>query len=242
LLSKPILSFSVIPHALNYGFHLFITGLGGFGVQRITYFFLEFFAGSKAVGLYAAANALPSLFANIPQQFATVLYSHVANSPDEGKNVQLTLLVVKILVIMSLFFIVPVILFAEPISLLLFGRKFSGIGNSMIILSIGMTLSGLGSVIFNLLAGSALHKYGSYMTLINFVSVCLFSLVLVPRLGLEGAAFSQLIAMFLSFLFMGTVFCVIFRVKPYQLFVFSRHEIRLVASILMKMWHYENKQ
>jgi O-antigen/teichoic acid export membrane protein len=234
LLSRPRLSYLVIPQAIKYGFHLFITGVGGFGVQRITYFFLEFFTGSKAVGLFAVANTLPALFANIPQQIATVLYSHVANSPDKKKNIQLTLLVIKVLAIVSLFFLAPVVLFAEPISFLLFGREFSGIGKSMIILSIGMALSGLGSVIFNLLAGSALHKYGSYMTLISLFFVCLFSVVLIPRLGLEGAAFSHLIAMCLSFLFIGTVFCVVFRVKPYRLFVFSVREIELVVSNLTK--------
>ncbi len=234
LIKNPVVNIDVLPRALKYGFHLFWVGIGGFGVQRITYFFLEFFSGTKAVGLFTAANTLPGLFANIPQQIATVLYSHVSSSLNEEKNIQLTLLIIKIMLFVSLIFLAPVILYAEDISLLLFGSAFADIGNSMIILSIGMSFSGLSSIIFNLLAGSALQKYGSYMTLINLSLISVFSLIFIPRFGFEGAAFSHLAVMFLSFLFIVIVFCMLFNIKLYKLFVFSRHEIDLISSYLKK--------
>jgi len=213
LIIRPKIKYSVMHKAFGYGFHLFLVGISGFGVQRITYFLIDFFYNTKIVGLYTAANSIPTLFLNLPQQLSTVLYSYVSSSTKEKKSLKLTSQVIAIILLTSGIFLLPIILFTEKITIFLFGENFIGIEKAMIILSVGTIFSGLSSVLFNYMAGTALHKYGSYMTFVNLACISLSSIILIPRFGLNGAAFSYLITMVFSFTYI--TFC--FMEKYYYL-------------------------
>jgi len=220
---------AVIGHCFRYGLHLFTTGIGGFVVQRVNYFLLEWFSGSRAVGLFAAANSLPALFANLPQQLATVLYSHVAKSgPEQGGR--LALVVVKVLAIVCVVLLIPVFIWRDLIASTLFGPEFAGIGPAMVILSAGMALAGLGSIIFNALAAVGLARYGSYTTYSSVVLVTVLGAALIPRMGIKGAAWAQVCASVATLAFVTVVFCRTSRVNGRTLLSLSRSELRLVLD------------
>jgi O-antigen/teichoic acid export membrane protein len=191
----------VITDSLGRGMHLFLTGLGSFGAQRLSYFLLEAYAGVRAVGLYTAAATVPSLFANVPQQVATVLYSHVAGRRGDESRVESVIAVVQLLTIVAVVVLVPVVAFADEIALLLFGAEFAGIGAALVLLSIAMAFAGIASVIFNAMAGEGMHRYGSYLTLLTLVAVACLGWWWIPRHGLEGAAAAQLVAGLLGLVF-----------------------------------------
>jgi O-antigen/teichoic acid export membrane protein len=197
----------VITDSLGRGMHLFVSGLGSFGVQRVSYFLLDAYAGARAVGLYAAAATVPSLFANVPQQIATVLYSHVAGRRGDEPRVEPVVAVVQLLAIVAAVVLVPVAAFADEIVLLLFGEEFAGIGAALVLLSIAMAFAGLASVIFNAMAGEGMHRYGSYLTLLTLVIVAGLGWWWIPDHGLEGAAAAQLTAGLLGLAFMVAAYC-----------------------------------
>ncbi len=228
----------VVWTCLRYGFHLFVTGLGGFGVQRINYFMLEAFSGFRAVGLYAAANAVPSLFANLPQQLATVLYAYASSSENTALSTRLTVVVFQVLAGLCLSAIIPLVLFAERIVHLLFGPAYAGIGGSLVMLSFAMSFIGLGGVLFNALAGRGLHKFGSYLTFMNLVLISVLAYFFIPRWGLKGAVLAHLVTAFISLLFMVTVFCRISGLSFRNLIVIPRPMIRV---ILKRGWRADMK-
>jgi O-antigen/teichoic acid export membrane protein len=197
----------VIIECVSRGVHLFLTGIGSFGVQRLSYFLLEVYSGARAVGLYAAAATVPSLFANLPQQVATVLYSHTAATRAEEGRADIVAAVLQIMLFSGVVVLLPIVVFSEDIVRLLFGSEFAGIGNAMVVLSLAMGCAGLAGVVFNALAGSGMHRYGSYLTGLTLFAVAGLGWLWIPVHGLEGAAAAHLVAAGLGFTFILMAYC-----------------------------------
>jgi O-antigen/teichoic acid export membrane protein len=219
----------VLGRCFRYGFHLFTTGLGGFGAQRINFFLLEWLSGSRAVGLFAAANSIPALFSNLPQQLATVLYSHVSRSGAEEGG-RLTLAVVKVLAMTCVLLFIPVLIWRDELAKLLFGTEFAGIGVTMVVLSGAMALAGLTGVIVNALAGIGQPKYGSYMTYLSLTLIATLGAWLTAWRGLEGAALAQFVAAAIVLVCMATVFCRKAGIRGSALFSISAADVRLLFA------------
>lgn len=224
---------AIIAHCYRYASHLFFVGIGTFGARRINFFLLEFFLGLRAVGLFAAANSIPSIFANLPQQLSTVLYAHVANASGQDYGVRLTVLVFKILTVFCVLAIIPIAVFVDPVVRLLFGPEFDSIGNTMVVLTVGMAITGLASLLFNSLAGSGYPKYGSYMTFISLGMVSVLAYLWIPMAGIEGAAWAHLTTASANLIFIAAVFCRKFNVAPALFWSFSETELALLRSTIL---------
>lgn len=203
---------SIIIECIARGVHLFVTGIGSFGVQRLSYFLLEVYSGTRAVGLYAAAATVPSLFANVPQQVATVLYSHTAARRDDEGRVGVVAAVVQVMFFAGAVVLLPIVFFSEDIVRLLFGSEFAGIGSAMVLLSLAMGCGGLAGAVFNALAGGGMHRYGSYLTGLTLVAVAGFGWLWIPVHGVEGAAAAHLVAAGLGLAFILMAYCRVERV------------------------------
>jgi O-antigen/teichoic acid export membrane protein len=221
----------IIAECMSRGVHLFLTGIGSFGVQRLSYFLLEVYSGARAVGLYAAAATLPSLFANVPQQVATVLYSHTAARRAGEGRVEVVAAVVQIMLIAGAVVLLPIVLFSEDIVRLLFGSQFAGIGNALVVLSLAMGCGGVAGVVFNALAGGGMHRYGSYLTGLTLVAVAGFGWLWIPIHGLEGAAAAHLVAAGLGLTFILIAYC---RVERVKLATFLKVSPRVWRSLLAR--------
>lgn len=226
----------IVRTCLGYGSHLFVTGLGGFAVQRINYVVLERVSGLAAVGRYTAASTLPSIFANLPQQLATVLYSHVAADKNSDRSSRLTVATFALLAAVCAVAIVFVGIWAEPIVEVLFGQSYAGIGPSLVILSVGTCCLGLASVLFNALAGRGEQRIGSYLTLVNVVCIAVLSYIMIPRWGLAGAATAYALTAAVNLACVAVVFCRLTRVRlsdfavvPWQMFRDIQRSRRIIV-------------
>ena len=191
----------VLKICIAKGKHFFIVGLGGFGTQRLNYFLLEQLSGIRSVGLFAAASTLPSFIGMIPQQVATVAYSHVATSGKEKSPLKIVKSIIQVLFI-GLFLTVTLLAFyADSLVVLVFGDEFSSIGDTMVVLCLAVGLSGIGSVCVNALSGFGMPQVGTYMTMISIPCLLIFGVILIPVYGLLGAALSLMITSLVTLTF-----------------------------------------
>jgi len=225
----------IITKCFQHGYHLFIAGIGGFGAQRINYYILESLVGMRAVGLFVAAGTIPTLFANLPQQLGTVIYSHVANSESNDQGTKVTLKVFKVVALLSAFCMLPVAVFSKEIVTVFFGKEFSDIHRVLVILSIGMTFIGLSGILYNALAGIGLHKFGSRMAFVNIFLISALAFLLVPTLGVEGAALAQMVAAFVNLLYMLWIYSRQFRLSIKSLLFLSKAEWSLLLRPFAKI-------
>lgn len=216
---------AVLAEGARQGRHLFAIGLGGFGVQRIGYLLLERFSGVRTVGLFAAASALPVLFSNLPQQLATVLYTHVSASGAE-RGARLAATVFQMMAALGLLLLVPLYVLRETIAVTFFGVEFAGIGDAMAILSAGMLMTGLNGLLFNALAGTGSARVGGWLTALTLGVMIALGCVLIPPFGLLGAAWAQFGSAALSLVVVAVLFCRRLAVPARVLIVPARDEWR----------------
>lgn len=186
---------------LDKGKHFLLTGLGGFGAQRLNYFLIEYFTGVRSVGLFTAAFMLPSFISMIPQQVATVAYSHVAAGGDQKSPLRVVKPIIQSLFLGIITAVLIIMQVSDRLVFLIFGPEFAGIGDSMVILCLATGLGGLASICVNALAGFGRPQAGTYMTIISIPCLLFAGAILIPVLGILGAAIAMLITSIVSLTF-----------------------------------------
>ena len=219
----------IVLESFKRGFYLFIAGVSGFLQQRIIYFLLSQFLSAKSVGLYTIASTIPNLFANVPQQIATVLYANSSKSQttlDNKINASILIFMLQAVSLLSVFFSIFIWPFSELIIVTIFGDEYAGVGSIFVILIFGAGAMGVVTLIFNTLAGIGLHKEFSYVSIGCTLLICLFSYLGISYLGLLGAAISQSIVSIIACL--------------WGLRLFSHHyEVELVDLIKSPFYHWK---
>jgi O-antigen/teichoic acid export membrane protein len=221
--------------SLKLGSNLYFTGLGGFGIQRINFFILQYFYGVKSVGLYSVVNTLPTFFENLPQQFSTLLYSFISNSKNAEYSIGLSSTVFRITLYISILVSLPLFLFADQIVLLLFGPAYSEISLALIILLSGMVFSGLSGLLINYLAGEGKAKYGTYVTIIVLLVISASGFFLIPEFDYKGAALARTIAGISGFVYVVLTYLNHTKEKLVDIFIIKSEDIKRVKTMYHKI-------
>lgn len=223
---------TMIRQSYRVGYSMFFAGLGGFGLQRINYYVLNTFAGSRAVGLFTVASTIPAIYENLPQQLSSIAYTYTSGDLEENYRRKMAIGMIKGVLYLMLLLSLPAIIFPEYIIRIIFGEEFAGTGLTMLVLVFGALLSGISGILFNMLAGIGKPGYGMYLTIINLGATFAASIVLVQYYGLMGAAFARLIATILSVLFIGFYFLRHYKLRFIELLWINRSEIFQLKKLI----------
>lgn len=185
---------AVIKENVRNGVAYFFTGMGGFWSQRLNILLIEIYTNVHVVGLYTVALAFPNLIANIPNQVALILYPYVSGLDEKTNKKEFTSLVVKASLMLTLLIALPLLFFGDYLILLVYGDKFVGLQLPLTFLLFAMIFEGIGSLIFNYFAGIGKPIYGSYQFLVSIGFLLIFGIILIPSMGIVGAAISKMIA------------------------------------------------
>lgn len=176
---------------------IFLSTIAVVAFGRIDVFMLSSLKGSTEVGLYGAAVQLNNFFPLIIGTIASVMLPWVSKLKTRK---ELTTYVRKSTVglLIICFLLIPILLFSEPIIHLVFGDKFSA--------SIGVFRLIFPAYLFNLATmGMALVFFAvnkpKIITLVNYTQLLLLILVdvvLIPKIGMYGAATGFLVAQFVG--------------------------------------------
>lgn len=235
--------YSIIKKGYSFGFSLFFTGLGGFGLQRINFYVLDFFSGSKMVGLFTVASAIPAIYENIPQQMSTIAYTYTSGEMEDDYRKKIATGIVKGVFYCMIVGILPIAIFPEAIVKLIFGEAFAGIGFTMIVLCVSAILLGISGILFNMLAGIGKSGYGTSLTIINLSITLVSSILMVQYFGIEGAAYARLLAAFVSLTFIGYYFSRHYKISVGEMLIIKKEEIlwlrNSIKSLTFKRYNGE---
>jgi O-antigen/teichoic acid export membrane protein len=71
---------------------------------------------------------------------------------------------------------------------IVFGKDFMGASRALILLLPGISIFSVSNIICNYMAGIGKIQYNIYSSFISFLFTMAFNLILVPRIGIDGAA------------------------------------------------------
>ena len=149
-----------------------------------------------ATGLYAAAVKLSEAWVSIPWIIGASLYPALVNAFKEDSerfsNRITQTYILQISVAMAI--VVPVVLLAKPVTLFIFGEAYAASAVALQLHIGSLLFIFLGSVANRWLIIEGIQKYWMINSVIGAISNILLNLILIPAMGINGAALATLLS------------------------------------------------
>ena len=223
---------------LGYGARIFLVPILLLILYRIDSFFLGYYVGASAVGVYSVALSFAELLLFIPESTGTILFPKLALAEPESVNNKFSL-ILRVSVMLTagmagLFFIT--IKYLLPF---VYGNAY--------LASVRLTYV----LLPGLVAMSGYYLFSSYFQAIGkpgFVAITLFvilaekillSYLLIPRLDLLGAAIATTVAYFTSFVVFLFAFQKRARFNMREMLVLKQSDINFIRNSLNNMFDFQ---
>lgn len=173
----------------TFGFNVYLGALFAVGFSQLTGVLISYYGiDNSGVGFYSLAISISVPLSFIPNILATIYYKDFSKEKKINKKLLVITVLLSGILLISLWFVVP------PFVSLFYGAKFQSVASLNLIVSTGVLAHGLGDF-FNRFLGA--HGQGSALRnsafLVGIVTMAL-NLVLIPRYGTEGAAYTRLVS------------------------------------------------
>jgi len=172
----------------SYGFHVYIGAAFSTGVASLTPVIVSYFGFNNAgVGFYALAAALANPLSFIPNTIATTNYKEFASHSRIPKKLTMITIGLTLFSLIALWVLVP------PFINFFYGKKFESVIFINFVVSIGVAFYGIADY-FNRFLGA--HGFGKLLRNTSFITgsfILVFNFVLIPRMGVNGAALTRLL-------------------------------------------------
>lgn len=188
----------IVRPTIKYGLKSYVGNLLQFFNYRVDLFIVNFFLGPASVGIYGVAVALAELLWQVPNAASFVIFPKSANSTQETMN-RFTPRVFWLILAITIAGAVVLALFGKLVIRIVFSSAFLDAYVPLLILLPGATLLGAGKVLTNDIAGRGYPHYNSITAGVSLVATVALDLLLIPDMGIVGAALASTASYALSF-------------------------------------------
>ena len=221
---KPFMAFALTGYFVN------IINLVNY---RFDIWVVNQYAGTAKLGLYAVAVGVGQLFFNIPEPLSRVVQPYLYS--NEGDSMMRRLKVIARLNFTSVALLCAFTGIIAPWLLpWLFGETFAGSVTALRVLLPGIVFSCAYKLLAVVLTQRGLLRYNLYGAIIAAIITVVLDLVLIPRMGIIGAATASTIA----YLAILTVTCLVMRfrlkVPVADLFLLRPTDLGFLRSMFLK--------
>jgi O-antigen/teichoic acid export membrane protein len=229
------LSFEQVRSLISYGSRAWIGNILQFFNYRLDVYIVNIFIGPSGVGIYSVAVALAETIWYIPAAVSTVLFPRTASdwdlatefTPRVARNVAfITLLAALLLGIMGF-----------PLIRLIYGMQFISATLPLVVLLPGIVFLSIGKILASDLAGRNKPHYGTLSAIVALTATVILDFVLIPSLGIVGAALastisyglSTLVLLYLYLRLSGNTLCSVLFIRTSDLRQYADLAIRYTA-------------
>ncbi|MDH5185711.1 MAG: oligosaccharide flippase family protein [candidate division WOR-3 bacterium] len=185
--------FSYERKSISYGVRSVLGLLFHYLTRRLDIFIINFFLSPVQVGFYAIAIMLAELPWYIPSAFGTVLFPEVSGMDKEQAN-KFSATVCRNTVFITAVASLLLALFAKPIIGIFFSARFYPSLIPFYLHLPGTLALGITRVLGGNFQGTGRPEFGTLMALVSFLVTVILDILLIPRLGINGAAIAATIA------------------------------------------------
>lgn len=220
---KTRFKWDLLKKLLIYGLKLSASNLIYVLTGNVTIILLRIFNQDTfdQVGIYTRAVAISSMVSVIPATIGPMLYAKWSETKTEQLSSQVSY-AIRLSIFISFIISVFIVIFSKKIILLMYGIEFLSGFTAVIILAPSLIFFSISNVSINVLASTGNAGLTMKIFAISFLAVGLFSFLLIPILGINGAAIAALAGNIINAL-LGTWICL------------NKFNIKLKDSIILKM-------
>ncbi|MBN2030812.1 polysaccharide biosynthesis C-terminal domain-containing protein [bacterium] len=204
------LNWHVAKQSMQTGIKSGISTVTLFLLFRVDIFFVNYFLGTDQAGLYSIAALVAELLQKFANTSGTIIFPQIAGESRPLRGYRLSVRVVLFVAVVGVIFALVVLVFGERLIVFLFQKAYAPAIIPLYYLLPGTVVMAVGKIIIFSLWGKGFPKVTIWVPLCAFILNVVLNLVLIPRLGIMGAALSTSI----SYLVFGISLILYFFVHP----------------------------
>ena len=175
---------------LKYGSVIQLSTLVSTLNRRMSIFLLRQHCTEDAVGVYGAGSQVGEGVKVFGVSVSMVQFSKLSNLTDQEKIANLTVKFLKITVVLTLAALVAIAFLPVSFFAWLFSDAFGQVKDIILLMSPGLLFASAQLIFANYFMGTGMPKYNLYASLVGLAVTIPTTLLLIPRMGSEGAAIS----------------------------------------------------
>lgn len=205
---------------------------------RFSYYILDHYCslpddGKKMVGIYATAVAIGEALWIIGRSMGLIQYTSILKETDTDASRTLTVKYGKISFLLTLLLMIPLLIMPPAFYQFVFGNEFGDLTNLLYLLMPGILSFAIALMYSNYFAGIGMNTVNLIGSLCGLVITILAGILIVPALGMKGAAITA------SFSFIGTSVYLCYRFVahsniPWLQLLPGLHDVKLLKVFLKK--------
>ncbi|MFN4299427.1 MAG: lipopolysaccharide biosynthesis protein [Thermaurantimonas sp.] len=181
------LNFEVVFRLLKDGFHIQIGNLIQQLNYRFTYFFLDKWLGTGAVGIFSTVVQLGEGIWLLAKSASLVVYSRVSQSGRDVNAGIITFVTARWVGLMSAVAMLVLAFLPNSFFLIFLGKDFSGVAKWLLAMTPAVAILAAGMVYSHYIAGRGMFVANFLISLTAFVPVATLSSFFIKHFGLFGA-------------------------------------------------------
>ncbi len=186
----PRLERRVVLPLLSFGLRGHVGNVLQFFNYRLDVFIVNYFLGPAGVGVYGVSVGLAELLWYLPNAVSFVIYPKAAATRPDAMNA-FTPRIFRLTLGLTAVGALGLAAVAKPLIVFVYSPTFLGAYWPMVALLPGVVLLGAAKVLTNDIAGRGYPHYTSIIAGIGLVLTVVFDFLLIPRLGVLGAAIAS---------------------------------------------------
>jgi O-antigen/teichoic acid export membrane protein len=174
--------------------------------KRLSLYLLKNNCSEQQIGVYALGIQVTEGVNIIGQSIGLVEFSALSNTEQKQRVSVLTMRFMKLSVLLTFTALLIICLLPTAFYEWLFSGEFAGIRTVILLMSPGIVFFSAHTVLFNYFSGTGKPKYNLYASLIGLSVTLISAFVMIPWLGIRGAAITTTLTYFALFVYQWIVF------------------------------------
>jgi len=197
---------SSLKEMLHYGAFMQLSTLVSTLNKRLSLYLLNIHCDEKSIGVYATGTQVSEGVNTIGQSVGLVQFSSLSNTKDRQESVRITQRLMRITVLLTVCALLVICLLPTSFFEWLLSNEFSDIRTIILLMAPGVVFLSAHTVLYNYFSGTGRPKYNLYTSLIGLGVTLVSALVLIPWLGIRGAAITASLTYMAMFIYQWCVF------------------------------------
>lgn len=174
--------------------------------RRLSFYVVRYFTGNVALGVFNSGVQLTEGFRLIGHSIALVQFSSISNRSDPDYARQVSIQLMKLSIVLTFLVLLLLLLVPSSVFAWVFSREFGQIRIVVAGLAPGVLALSANAIFSHYFSGTGRPKYNLFASLTGFVVVVPALFLLIPALGIFGAALAASLAYIASASYQGIVF------------------------------------
>ena len=191
---------------LHYGAFMQLSMLVSTLNKRLSLYLLNTHCDERSIGVYASGTQVTEGVSIVSQSIGLVEFSALSNTEKIQRASLLTLRFMKLAILLTFIALFVICLLPTSFFEWLFSAEFSGIRPVILLIAPGVVFFAAHTVLANFFSGTGQPKYNLYASLIGLSVTVVSAFVLIPWLGIRGAAITTTLTYTALFIYQWFVF------------------------------------